>query len=153
MSNALGRVILFDYQRIILYPIISPGLNPLIFNYINQRHTIIYQGSYVLLNKSFIRMARKKIEKSTPTTSSDAIPTQAPRINADEFTILSQYEKNFNQARSDYLRGIYSRDIETVKPIYERIGYKLSNPNCGGCVLNMFKQLSKEYEIYKEVNG
>ena len=90
---------------------------------------------------------------ATPTTSSDAIPTQSPRINSDEFTILSQYEKNFNQARSDYLRGIYSRDIETVKPIYERIGYKLSNPNCGGCVLNMFKQLSKEYEIYKEVNG
>ena len=87
------------------------------------------------------------------TTSSDAIPTPSPRINSDEFTILSQYEKNFNQARSDYLRGIYSRDIETVKPIYERIGYKLSNPNCGGCVLNMFKQLSKEYEIYKEVNG
>ena len=106
-------------------------------------------------------MARKRIEKSisttssdaTSTASSDAIPTQSPRINADEFTILSQYEKNFNQARSDYLRGIYSRDIETVKPIYERIGYKLSNPNCGGCVLNMFKQLSKEYEIYKEVNG
>ena len=102
-------------------------------------------------------MARKRIEKptsnSTPTASSDVIPTQSPRINSDEFTILSQYEKNFNQARSDYLRGIYSRDIETVKPIYERIGYKLSNPNCGGCVLNMFKQLSKEYEIYKEVNG
>ena len=109
-------------------------------------------------------MARKRIEtssrsatvttlNSTPTTSLDVIPTQSPRINSDEFTILSQYEKNFNQARSDYLRGIYSRDIETVKPIYERIGYKLSNPNCGGCVLNMFKQLSKEYEIYKEVNG
>ena len=114
-------------------------------------------------------MARKRIEKSPPTTSSDAtptassgailtassgaIPTQSPRINADEFTILSQYEKNFNQARSDYLRGIYSRDVETVRPIYERIGYKLSNPNCGGCILNMFKQLSKEYEIYKEVNG
>ena len=117
-------------------------------------------------------MARKRIETSSrsanattlqstptpssdaiPTTSSDAIPTPSPRINSDEFTILSQYEKNFNQARSDYLRGIYSRDIETVKPIYERIGYKLSNPNCGGCVLNMFKQLSKEYEIYKEVNG
>ena len=98
-------------------------------------------------------MARKRIEKSISTASSDAIPTQSPRINSDEFTILSQYEKNFNQARSDYLRGIYSRDIETVKPIYERIGYKLSNPNCGGCVLNMFKQLSKEYEIYKEVNG
>ena len=145
MSNALGWVILFDYQWIILYPIISPGLNPLIFNYINQRHTIIYQGSYVLLNKSFIRMARKRIVKD--------LPTQSPRINSDEFTILSQYEKNFNQARSDYLRGIYSRDIETVRPIYERIGYKLTNPNCGGCVLNMFKQLSKEYEIYKEVNG
>ena len=90
-------------------------------------------------------MARKRIVKD--------LPTQAPRINSDEFTILSQYEKNFNQARSDYLRGIYSRDIEIVKPIYERIGYKLTNPNCGGCVLNMFKQLSKEYEIYKEVNG
>ena len=90
-------------------------------------------------------MARKRIVKD--------LPTKSPRINSDEFTILSQYEKNFNQARSDYLRGIYSRDIETVKPIYERIGYKLSNPNCGGCVLNMFKQLSKEYEIYKEVNG
>lgn len=117
-------------------------------------------------------MARKRIETSsrsanvptlnstqtassdvTTTASSGALPTQSPRINADEFTVLSQYEKNFNQARSDYLRGIYSRDIETVKPIYERIGYKLSNPNCGGCVLNMFKQLSKEYEIYKEVNG
>ncbi len=98
-------------------------------------------------------MARKKIEKSLQPASSGAIPTESPRINADEFTILSQYEKNFNQARSDYLRGIYSRDIETVKPIYERIGYKLTNPNCGGCVLNMFKQLSKEYEIYKEVNG
>ena len=101
-------------------------------------------------------MARKRIEtssrSSTVTTLKD-LPTQSPRINSDEFTILSQYEKNFNQARSDYLRGIYSRDIETVKPIYERIGYKLSNPNCGGCVLNMFKQLSKEYEIYKEVNG
>ena len=90
-------------------------------------------------------MARKRIEtssrsanattlNSTPTASSDVIPTPSPRINSDEFTILSQYEKNFNQVRSDYLRGIYSRDIETVKPIYERIGYKLSNPNCGGCV-------------------
>ena len=110
-------------------------------------------------------MARKRIEKptlnSTPTASSDvistassdAIPTPSPRINSDEFTILSQYEKNFNQARSDYLRGIYSRDIETVKPRYEGRGYRLSNPNCGGWVLSMFKQLSKEYEIYKEVNG
>ena len=102
---------------------------------------------------SFIQMAKKKITSSLSTTSSGAIPTQSPRINSDEFTVLSQYEKNFDQARSDYLRGIYSRDIETVRPIYERIGYKLSNPNCGGCVLNMFKQLSKEYEIYKEVNG
>lgn len=100
-------------------------------------------------------MAKKKLasSRSATVTTLKNIPTQSPRINADEFTILSQYEKNFNQARSDYLRGIYSRDIETVKPIYERIGYKLSNPNCGGCVLNMFKQLSKEYEIYKEVNG
>lgn len=90
-------------------------------------------------------MAKNKIAKS--------LPTVAPRINANEFIILSQYERNFDQARSDYLRGVYSRDIDTVKPIYERIGYKLSNPNCGGCVLNMFKQLSKEYEIYREVNG
>ena len=101
-------------------------------------------------------MARKRIvtsSRSATATTPKSPPTPSPRINADEFTILSQYEKNFNQARSDYLRGIYSRDIETVKPIYERIGYKLTNPNCGGCVLNMFKQLSKEYEIYKEVNG
>lgn len=101
-------------------------------------------------------MAKKKITTSRSTTVTaltSSIPTASPRINSDEFTVLSQYEKNFDQARSDYIRGIYSRDIETVRPIYERIGYKLSNPNCGGCVLNMFKQLSKEYEIYKEVNG
>lgn len=93
-------------------------------------------------------MARKKINSTTP-----SLPPTSPRINEEEYKILSNYTTNFKQAQGGYIRGIYSKDIDILAPIYKKIGYSLGNKSCGGCIINMLKQLGKEYEIYKNMNG
>lgn len=69
-------------------------------------------------------------------------------MTKEQYNILKQYEKHFSTARYGYVRGIYSSDIQLVSPIYAQLGYKLSNPNCGECILVMFKNLGIEYNKY-----
>lgn len=62
-----------------------------------------------------------------------------------QIKILEKYESHFQTAKNGYIRGIYYADIQEVLPVYTALGYKLSNPNCGECVLTMFKQLGEAY--------
>lgn len=71
-------------------------------------------------------------------------------LTKEQYAILSSYTKHLNSAKCDYIRGVYSRDIETVRPIYESLGNKLTSPNCSYCVLQMFKVLAREYDKYTE---
>ena len=74
-------------------------------------------------------------------------------INKEQHKILSQFEPHFKSAKLGYVRGVYSSDITVLAPIYNSLGYKLSNPNCSGCVLTMFKTLGEEYEKYNKRYG
>lgn len=69
-------------------------------------------------------------------------------LTKEQYKILSNYTKHLNSAKCDYIRGVYSRDIEAVRPIYESLGNKFTSPNCSYCVLQMFKVLSQEYDKY-----
>lgn len=68
-----------------------------------------------------------------------------PSLTSEQISILSNYEHHFQTASSNYLRGIYHDDIQTLSPIYESLGKTLRNQNCASCVLEMFKILGREY--------
>ena len=72
------------------------------------------------------------------------------KLNKQQIKSLEQYEPHFKTAKNGYIRGVYYNDISAVLPIYTALGYKLTNPNCGECVLTMFKQLADAY--YKSIN-
>lgn len=71
-------------------------------------------------------------------------------LTKSQFNILRKYEQHFKTAKNGYIRGVYYNDIQEVLPIYTALGYKLTNPNCGDCVLVMFKQLGEHYN--KSIN-
>ena len=66
-------------------------------------------------------------------------------LNKNELDILKRCERVFKTAKNGFIRGVYSSDINTVSPIYSKLGYALSNPSCNECVLLMFKQLGNIY--------
>ena len=53
-------------------------------------------------------------------------------------------------AQAGYIRGLYSKDVETLSSVYSELGYKLSNRNCSSCILGMCKVLSNCYFEYKQ---
>lgn len=71
-------------------------------------------------------------------------------ISKDDFKTLEKYENDFRNAVNGYIRGIYQSDVLLLMPIYKKMGYDLSNPNCSDCVLGMFKRLANEYYKIKE---
>ena len=71
-------------------------------------------------------------------------------ITKEQFNTLQLFEQHFTTAKLGYIRGVYHSDIQAVLPIYSKLGYKLTNPNCADCVLVMFKTLGIEYEKYKK---
>jgi hypothetical protein len=70
-------------------------------------------------------------------------------LNKKQIKILEPYSHHFQTAKLGYIRGIYYSDIQSVLPIYTELGYRLTNPNCGECVLVMFKKLGEIFEKYK----
>lgn len=70
-------------------------------------------------------------------------------ITKEQYKELKPYEQHFKTAQLGYIRGVYHSDIQSVLPIYSKLGHKLSNPNCADCVLTMFKVLGVEYDKYK----
>jgi hypothetical protein len=71
-------------------------------------------------------------------------------MTAEQFKVLSKYEKHFKTAEASYIRGIYHSDIIVLSPIYNALGYSIDNINCPDCILTMFKRLAKEYNKYKK---
>ena len=73
-------------------------------------------------------------------------------ITKEQYRTLQPFEQHLKTAKLGYLRGVYHSDIQTVLPIYSKLGHKLSNPNCADCVLTMFKVLGNEYDKYIKKN-
>lgn len=73
-------------------------------------------------------------------------------ITKEQYETLQPFEQHLKTAKLGYLRGVYHSDIQTVLPIYSKLGHKLSNPNCADCVLTMFKVLGNEYDKYIKKN-
>ena len=69
-------------------------------------------------------------------------------ITKEQYKTLQPFEQHLKTAKLGYIRGVYHSDIQTVLPIYSKLGHKLSNPNCADCVLTMFKVLGNEYDKY-----
>lgn len=70
-------------------------------------------------------------------------------LTKTQYNTLKKYENHFKTAQHGYIRGVYYNDIQDVLPIYTALGQKLTNPNCGDCVLVMFKHLGIEFNKAK----
>lgn len=67
-----------------------------------------------------------------------------------DLSILKEYEPHFRNASNGYVRGIYSVDIAKLEPLYRKMGYNISNKNCGSCLIGMLKKLGEAYGEIKE---
>lgn len=74
-------------------------------------------------------------------------------ITKEQYKTLKPFEQHLKTASLGYIRGVYHSDIQMVLPIYSKLGYKLTNPNCADCVLTMFKVLGNEYNKYIKKNA
>lgn len=73
-------------------------------------------------------------------------------LTKEQFNILKNYTKQFDMSKHDYVRNLYTRDIQILKPIYESFGYHLSSTTCPGCVLHMLRVLNNKYNEYLNAN-
>lgn len=69
-------------------------------------------------------------------------------LTKKQYDKLKPFEHIFRCAKQNYIRGVYSRDIELLSNVYYELGQHLSNKNCGSCVLNMCRYLANEYYDY-----
>lgn len=67
-------------------------------------------------------------------------------LTKTDLKTLQPYESHFKTAKLGYIRGIYHSDIQLLLPLYNKLGYKLNNPNCADCILVMFKKLGEAYD-------
>lgn len=71
------------------------------------------------------------------------------KIKKEQFEILKPYEQHFETAKGDYVRGLYSRDVDVMRGVYAQLGYHLESVSCPVCVLTMVKVLGEQYYLYK----
>lgn len=70
------------------------------------------------------------------------------KLTKTQFKVLKKYDRFMKTARNGYVHGVYSNDVDELAPIYRKLGYQLTNPNCANCVLAMLINLSKHYYKY-----
>lgn len=74
------------------------------------------------------------------------------KLTKAQYEILTPYSEQLTSASNGYVRGIYQKDIDILKPIYESFGYNLTHTGCGGCILSMLRTLNKYYTTYGTQN-
>lgn len=72
-----------------------------------------------------------------------------PVLKKEQFELLRPYEQHFETAKGDYVRGLYSRDVDVMRGVYAQLGYHLESTSCPTCVLTMVKVLGENYYLYK----
>lgn len=71
-------------------------------------------------------------------------------ISENIYNQLKPYETHLKTAyNSGYIRCLAANEVKKLESIYSQLGYKLSNRNCGDCVLTMCKILGGLYFAYK----
>lgn len=70
-------------------------------------------------------------------------------LKKEQFETLKPYEKHFETAKGDYVRGLYTNDVAVMQVIYNQLGYRLESASCPSCVLTMVKVLGDQYYLYK----
>ena len=70
-------------------------------------------------------------------------------LKKEQFETLRPYEKHFETAKGDYVRGLYTNDVAVMQVIYNQLGYRLESASCPSCVLTMVKVLGDQYYLYK----
>lgn len=68
------------------------------------------------------------------------------KLTKQQISILKKHTEHFSQAKLDYVRGVYARDIDELQPIYEELGYKLGCRHCSVNVIGMMKVLGRAYD-------
>lgn len=66
-----------------------------------------------------------------------------------EINTLSKYEPHFKRALKGYTMNVYMSDIAALEPIYNKLGHRLNNRSCSGCILGMLKIIAN---VYYEIN-
>lgn len=70
-------------------------------------------------------------------------------IKKEQFEFLRPFERHFETAKGNYVRGLYTKDVEALRVIYNELGYRLESASCPSCVLTMVKVLGEQYYSYK----
>lgn len=74
-------------------------------------------------------------------------------LKKQDITTIKPYQKHFNTAHSGYIRGVYAKDVEILKTVYEKYNNKKINTHCNSCVLEMCKWFYNEVNKYNERYG
>lgn len=70
------------------------------------------------------------------------------KLKKDQFEKIKKYSNHFETAKGDYVRGLYARDVDVMKEVYNELGYRLENSSCSSCVMGMVKLLGEQYYLY-----
>lgn len=73
-------------------------------------------------------------------------------LTKEQYLILKNYTKQLDMSKNNYVKELYTKDIQILKPIYESFGYILTSSTCPGCVLHMLKVLNNKYIEYTNGN-
>lgn len=65
-------------------------------------------------------------------------------LKKQDIETIKPYQKHFNTAHSGYIRGVYAKDAEILKTVYEKYNNKKINTHCNSCVLEMCKWFYNE---------
>lgn len=71
------------------------------------------------------------------------------KLKKEQFEMLKPFEKHFETAKGDYVRGLYANDVVVLERVYNSLGYHLESAHCPSCVLTMVKVLGDQYYLYK----
>lgn len=70
-------------------------------------------------------------------------------LSKEQYKVLIPYEDRFNQAKCDYVRGLYRDDVTIIEKVYNDLGYHLESSTCPSCILTMMKIVGEFFDKYK----
>ena len=71
-------------------------------------------------------------------------------MTKETYKKLKQFEAHLATAyNKHYIRSLTASEVEALAAIYSSLGYKLTNKNCGECVLQICTNLGKLYFNYE----
>lgn len=86
--------------------------------------------------------------------SNDKYFDERVRMSEEDYILLQKpaYDKMMNNViKYAVVRSMKPSELNDIRGVYERLGYKLTNPNCSSCVFNMVERIARHYFAAMEI--